>query len=155
MMIIIFWIQIIYFRESKFFRAYLTFRRIYYKKASKYFRLIHKHRDSLEKTTKSYFEEFYYNLQRSKPKVSFAAKIEGTLSGIIVTVDHCQGATKYFMKTNHNAGPVESAVLCPLNLKELFAYKLLERIGVFFIYLLLLAAYYYYLGWPNHPFPRK
>uniref|UniRef100_A0A1I7TIC9 PI3K/PI4K domain-containing protein n=1 Tax=Caenorhabditis tropicalis TaxID=1561998 RepID=A0A1I7TIC9_9PELO len=83
--------------------------------------------ETIKNTIETFFEEL---LMGKKPKFSFDKKTEGTRTGIICTIEHQDTVKRYYVKTHHDAGRSVNALQEGLDIRELFVYRLLERLGV-------------------------
>lgn len=92
-------------------------------------RFVDRTENALQKTATRFFSEKFPN-----SKIDFEAKRGGTRAGIIASVAHNDKETNYYMKTYHHAGSSMSLQSTSkqhlLDLREMFAYRLLEVIGV-------------------------
>lgn len=93
----------------------------------------------MQRTAKTFFTIMYAIKQpnwKDDPIFTFNEKPGGSRSGTVVNVRHQQGTTTYYMKTHHDAGdPSTSGRFYP-DLREIFAYKLLELIKVSYFYVI-------------------
>ncbi|EFO98448.1 hypothetical protein CRE_02671 [Caenorhabditis remanei] len=89
----------------------------------------------LDRTSVAFTESAkkFFNKKFPNSTLNFKEKSGGTRSGIVVTVTCDRKDTTYFMKTFHQAGTsgsYSSMKRHPPDLREMFAYRLLQIIGV-------------------------
>lgn len=105
------------------------------KKSSNYFIIIFRfvdrttHSSALKQSATTFFSKLY-----PKSKIDFKPKQGGTRAGIVVSVIQESSEIIFFMKTYHNADSSSSLQNTSKrrlpDLREMLAYRLLERIGV-------------------------
>lgn len=93
------------------------------------FRFVDRTQNALKHAATAFFSDMYPNSE-----ISFTPKQGGTRAGIVVRVASGDKVTTYYMKTYHHAGSSASLQNTSKrylpDLREMFAYRLLELIGV-------------------------
>ncbi|CAJ0578876.1 unnamed protein product, partial [Mesorhabditis spiculigera] len=114
---------------SGFFMGYTTYFEKWNATIGGMMRYVDRTEDILKEAATTFFSKMYPN-----SNIAFKDKEGGTRIGIVVVVTCHDETTNYYMKTYHHAGtslPVQSAGKgYPPDLREMFAYRLLELIGV-------------------------
>ncbi|CAD6199796.1 unnamed protein product [Caenorhabditis auriculariae] len=115
--------------DSGFFEAYVNFVTVWIDTIGQMMRFVDRTRNAFEQSATKFFTKMFPN-----STISFKPEQGGSRAGIVVTVT-CNGEeTLYYMKTYHHAGSstsLQNASKRHLpDLREMFAYRLLEHIGV-------------------------
>ncbi|KAF1762851.1 hypothetical protein GCK72_011114 [Caenorhabditis remanei] len=110
--------------DSGFFLAYFNFVTVWIDTIGEMMRLVDRTQDAFEQSATRFFTKKFPN-----STLKFNPKQGGSRAGIVVTVTWNGEETTYYMKTYHRAGSTISRQN-ELDLREMFAYRLLEVIGV-------------------------
>jgi hypothetical protein len=96
---------------------------------------INAHVLSIQKAAQVYFEQFYGRNKKVITSITFTPKLSGDYSGTKINIEYKDNdigpihKISYFVKTHQYGSTSRSASMAPVDLKELFAYKVLEYIG--------------------------
>ncbi|CAD6190752.1 unnamed protein product [Caenorhabditis auriculariae] len=113
--------------DMKFFSAYATFYSDLLRMREEYAVFLDNIPDFIREAAKTFFTRKFHDKLIG---VQFKDKASGSRSGTVCTVSYDDCRHVYYIKTNHNASSISTTHREPLNMIELFVYKLLEVMNI-------------------------
>ncbi|CAI4226058.1 unnamed protein product [Auanema sp. JU1783] len=113
--------------DVKFFSAYATFYSGLLRMREEYAVFLDNIPDFIKEAAKTYFTRKFYD---KLIDVDFKDKPSGSRSGAMCIVSFDAYRRVFYIKTNHNASSISFTHRGPLNMIELFLYKLLEEMNI-------------------------